>query len=75
MCGILEAKVHTSDGGSILMSLTHAAVQPFRIENRSNDHYLRFVQDDAQAVVFELPPMNSESSKRQKNTEVVKAFE
>ncbi|KAL7543622.1 LOW QUALITY PROTEIN: hypothetical protein ACHAXR_013206 [Thalassiosira sp. AJA248-18] len=87
MCGILEAKVHTSDTGSMLVSLSHAAgmsfhisvanllcnhphlllthsryllqVAPFIIENRSSAHYLRFAQDDADAVVFEVPPMFS----------------
>jgi len=59
MCGILEAKVHSSDGGTLLVPITHAPVPPFLIENRSNHQYLRFVQDDADAVVFELPPMHS----------------
>lgn len=59
MCGILEAKVHTSDGNAVLVSITHATVPPFRIENRSSDQYIRFVQDDSEAVVFELAPMSS----------------
>ena len=59
MVGILEAKVHSSDGGSIVVSIAHAPVPPFRIENRSNTHCVQFVQDDEDAVVFELPPMHS----------------
>lgn len=58
MCGVLEAKVHVSDGTRIV-SITHASVPPFRIENRSNDHTLQFVQNDDDAIVFELPPMHS----------------
>jgi len=61
MCGILEVKTHSSDEGAMLVSITHATVPPFCIENRSNDHILRFVQDDADAVVFELPPMSTAS--------------
>ena len=61
MSGILEVKTHSSDEGAMLVSITHATVPPFCIENRSNDHILRFVQDDADAVVFELPPMSSAS--------------
>ncbi len=59
MCGIMEAKVHSSEGGTLLTSISHCDVPPFRIENRSSDHYLRFCQDDAEAVVFELPPMST----------------
>ena len=59
MCGIIEAKVHSSDGGSTVVSIAHAPVPPFQIENRSSTHYLQFVQDDDDAVVFELPPMYS----------------
>jgi len=59
MCGILEGKVHASDGGSTVVSIAHAPVPPFRIENRSNIHCIQFVQDDSDGVVFELPPMHS----------------
>ena len=59
MCAIIEAKVHASDTGSRLVSIVHSEVAPFRIENRSSTHYIRFVQDDTEAVVFELPPMFS----------------
>ncbi len=59
MCGILESKVHSSCGGSIVVSITHAPVPPFRIENRSSSHHIQFIQDDDDAVVFELPPMHS----------------
>jgi len=59
MCGILEAKIHSSDAGSILVSISHAEVPPYRIENRSSTQYIRFIQDDNEAVVFELPPMYS----------------
>jgi len=59
MCGILESKVHSSDGGSIVVSIAHAPVPPFRIENRSSSHQIQFIQDDDDAVVFELPPMHS----------------
>lgn len=59
MCAILEAKVHNSDTGSMLASISHVRMPPFRIENRSLTHYLRFVQEDSEAVVFELPPMYS----------------
>ena len=59
MCGILEAKVHASGTGSMLTSISHSEVPPFVIENRSSSHFLRFCQDDAQAVLFELPPMSS----------------
>jgi hypothetical protein len=59
MCGILEVKAHDSDGGSKLISISHAANPPFRIENRSNTHFLQFAQDDDDATVFELPPMHS----------------
>ena len=58
MCGVIEAKVHSSDGASVV-SVTHATVPPFRIENRSSDHHLQFVQDHDDAVVFELPPMST----------------
>lgn len=58
MCGIVEAKVQVSNGARVV-SIIHASIPPFRIENRSNDHILRFVQDDDDAVVFELPPMHS----------------
>ncbi|KAL7554677.1 hypothetical protein ACHAWF_018946 [Thalassiosira exigua] len=58
MCAILQAKVQDSEG-SMVVSISHAPVPPFRIENRSNTHFLRFAQDDAEAVVFELPPMMS----------------
>ena len=58
MCGILQVKVHLSDGTRVV-SITHATVPPYRIENRSNDHTLRFVQNDSDAIVFELPPMHS----------------
>ena len=61
MCGILEAKVHNSAEGSMLISITHAHVPPYCIENRSSDHYIRFVQNDDNAVVFELPPMSCAS--------------
>ena len=59
MCGILEAKTHSSDGGSMVISISHAANPPFFIENRSNTHFLQFAQDDDDATVFELPPMHS----------------
>ena len=59
MCGILEAKVQNSAEGAKLISITHAHVPPYCIENRSSDHYIRFVQNDDNAVVFELPPMSS----------------
>lgn len=59
MCGVLEVKSHTSDGGSMVASISHAANPPFRIENRSNTHFLQFAQDDDDAMVFELPPMHS----------------
>lgn len=58
MCAIMEAKVHGYDGARVV-SITHATVPPFRIENRSNDHCIQFVQDDTSAVAFELPPMHS----------------
>lgn len=58
MCGIVEAKIQISDGARVV-SLIHASIPPFRIENRSNDHILQFVQDDDDAVVFELLPMHS----------------
>lgn len=50
MCGILEVKAHSSDGGAMVVSISHAATPPFRIENRSNTHFLQFVQDDDDAV-------------------------
>ena len=59
MCGIVEAKVHRASTGSMLVSIVHAAVSPFIIENRSSTHHVRLVQDDAEAVVFELGPMSS----------------
>ena len=59
MCGILEAKVHTSAGGSMLLSISHSAIPPYRIENRSLAHSIQFVQDDDDATIFELPPMHS----------------
>ena len=59
MCGILEANVHWSKAGSILTSISHADTPPYRIENRSQTHYLQLVQDDGEANVFELPPMHS----------------
>lgn len=59
VCGILEVKVHTSDGGSMVISISHAASPPFLIENRSNTHFIQFAQDDDDATVFELPPMHS----------------
>jgi hypothetical protein len=40
-------------------TISHAAVPPYRIENRSNTHFVRFAQHDDDAVVFELPPMHS----------------
>ncbi|KAL7553819.1 hypothetical protein ACHAWF_017158 [Thalassiosira exigua] len=58
MCGIVEAKVHGKDEARVV-SITHAVVPPFRIENRSNDHHLKLVQAAADADVFELPPMHS----------------
>ena len=61
MCGILEAKVHKSAEGAMLISITHAHVPPYCIENRTSDHYIRFVQNDDNAVVFELPPMSCAS--------------
>ena len=57
-CGIVEAKLQITDGTRVV-SIIHASIPPFRIENRSNDHVLQFVQDDDDAVVFELPPMHS----------------
>jgi hypothetical protein len=59
MCGILEVKVHNSDGGSKVISIAHAPNPPFQIENRSNTHFLQFAQEDDDATVFELPPMHS----------------
>lgn len=50
MCGILEVKAHSSDGGAMVVSISHAATPPFRIENRSNTHFLQLVQDDDDAV-------------------------
>lgn len=58
MCGIVEAKVHQHDGAKVA-SITHVANPPFRIENRSNDHTIEFVQDDDGALVFKLLPMHS----------------
>jgi hypothetical protein len=58
MCGIVEAKVHLCDGAKVA-SITHVPVPPFRIENRSSDHIIQFVQDDNDADVFELLPMHS----------------
>jgi hypothetical protein len=52
----------------LLLSLFHtynkctikqAAVPPYRIENRSNTHYLRFQQVDDDALPFVLPPMRA----------------
>lgn len=57
MCGIVEARVHGSDGAKVI-SVTHTSKPPYRLENRSNSHTLLFVQDDDDAVVFELPPMH-----------------
>mmetsp|Transcript_21012 Transcript_21012/g.34666 ORF Transcript_21012/g.34666 Transcript_21012/m.34666 type:complete len:1329 (+) Transcript_21012:3-3989(+) len=59
MVGIIDATVNRSGGSSLLCNISHAAVPPYRIENRSNTHHLRFAQDDDDAVVFELPPMHS----------------
>lgn len=59
LCGIVEAKVHWSKSGSILTSISHADTPPFRIENRSQTHYLQLSQDDDEADIFELPPMHS----------------
>eukprot|EP00804_Cyclotella_cryptica_P012787 CCRYP_010547-RA/>CCRYP_010547-RA protein AED:0.05 eAED:0.05 QI:183/0.85/0.81/1/0.76/0.63/22/985/2990 len=59
MCAILQAKVHRSSFGSILMGISHSAIPPYRIENRSAYHYLHIVQDDDDGIVFELPPMHS----------------
>ena len=58
LCGIVESKLQIT-GGARVVSIIHASIPPFRIENRSNDHVLQFVQDDDDAVVFELPPMHS----------------
>jgi hypothetical protein len=58
LCGIVESKLQITDGARIV-SIIHASLPPFRIENRSNDHVIQFVQDDDDAVVFELPPMHS----------------
>ena len=59
LCGIIEAKVHSSQGGSVLTSISHAHTPPFRIENRSQTHYLQVSQDDDEADIIELPPMHS----------------
>ena len=59
LCGIVEAKVHSSPTGSILTTIAHSDTPPFRIENRSQSHYLQFAQDDVEADIFELPPMHS----------------
>jgi hypothetical protein len=59
LCGIVEAKVHWSNAGSILTSISHADTPPFRIENRSQTHHLQLCQDDDEAAIFELPPMHS----------------
>jgi len=59
LCGIIEGKVHSSKEGSILTTISHADTPPFRIENRSQTHYLQISQDDEEADVFELPPMHS----------------
>lgn len=59
LCGIIEAKVHSTREGSILTSISHADTPPFRIENRSQTHYLQISQDDNEAEMFELPPMHS----------------
>jgi hypothetical protein len=40
-------------------TISHAAVPPYRIENRSSTHHLRFAQYDNDDIVFELPPMHS----------------
>lgn len=58
MSGIVEAKVHQYDGAKVA-SVTHVSVPPFRLENRSSDHVIQFVQDDDDAIVFELLPMHS----------------
>jgi hypothetical protein len=57
MCGIVEAKVHQHDGAKVA-SVTHVSVPPFQIENRSSDYTIQFVQDDDDAVMFELPPLH-----------------
>ena len=59
LCGIIEAKVHSTTEGSILTSISHADTPPFRIENRSQTHHLQISQDDDEAEMFELPPMHS----------------
>lgn len=59
LCGIIEAKVHWSKAGSVLTSITHVDTPPFRIENRSQTHYLQLAQDDDEANIIELPPMHS----------------
>ena len=59
LCGIIEAKVHSSAEGSILTSISHFDTPPYRIENRSQTHYLQISQDDDEADIFELPPMHS----------------
>jgi hypothetical protein len=41
------------------MGISHSSIPPYRIENRSASHYIKFVQDDDDAIVFELPPMHS----------------
>jgi hypothetical protein len=52
MCGILEAKVHSSSFGGILLAILHSVRPPYRIENRSSSSYIQFVQDDDDATLF-----------------------
>lgn len=52
MCGILEAKVHSSSFGGILLAILHSVRPPYRIENRSSSSYVQFVQDDDYATLF-----------------------
>ena len=60
MCGILQVKVHQSGiHRSILITINHSSLPPYRIENRSASHSIQFVQDDDDATVFTLPPMHS----------------
>jgi len=52
---IIRVEPHEIDACSVI-KLTHCEIPPFRLENRSNEHFIQFSQD-GEDTLQELAPM------------------